>query len=321
MEIKDKDFERVAKYFMQSRKITGEFSIEKIVGGSPTNRLLRVGKRRIFMIKLLTELFPSDKNTFHLQNEIAIQEIIRSLGLFAKRYLLVELSFDNPTGVSFAVSTYIPGRSLVEVDEEEITFLVPKVLDYLFFLHSRTISQSFGYLREGVLRESILPFGQFESAYLWADIQRDDIKFLPQEEESFRQAVEHFNQVELFCLCHWDVTRGNTLWDGFKVHLIDWSYAHYADPASDIAGVIFWLMELGLRAQIRRELTRSHERYQRLGFNIVSTLPFYLGQRYIEVGRLRGKRYIEKGKEFLECTPRSLEELIRAITPEPILKG
>ncbi len=306
-------FDRIASHFMQIRKIAGEFFLEKIPNGNPTSRFLRAGKKT-FVIKILTESSPTDKNVFHLQNEIIIQAILRNLDFLAKRYLLVELNSDNPARIPFAVSTYIPGKSLSEINKEKIALVIPNVLDYLFLLHSRTISQSFGYLEKATLKEFTIPFGQFESIYLRADILRDGIDLSFREKKNLNRAIEILNQAELFCLCHWDVTRRNTLIDDSVVHLIDWSYAHYAHPASDIAGVTFWLMELGLKAQMRRELVRSCERYQRLGFNIASLLPFYLAQRYIEVGRFRGRRYVRKGKKLLECMPvKSLEEIIKKI--------
>jgi len=317
MNPKDRDFERIARYFMEIRGFRGQFTLEKVPGGKATTRILRMGRENTFMVKVFMESFPSDKNVFHAQNEVAIGETLKDLSLSTKKYLFVKTDSDNPVGVPFAVSTYIVGENLKKVNKRKIVLIVPKVLDYLFFLHSITPSKLFGYigfLKERKPMESTFSFGQFESAYLRADIQREGIIFSPQEKKNLNQAVEILNQEKLFCLCHWDITRENTLWDGCKVHLIDWSYAHYADPASDIAGVTFWLMESGSKSQIRQELSYIYKRYLGLGFDIVPTLLFYLIQRHIELGRIKGKIYLEKGKKLLRCLPvNSLEKLIDAI--------
>lgn len=311
---------------MEIRGFRGQFTLEKVPGGKATTRILRMGRENAFMVKVFMESFPSDKNVFHVQNEVAIGETLKDLSLSTKKYLLIETDSDNPVGVPFAVSTYTVGENLKKANKRKIVLMVPKVLDYLFFLHSMTPSKFFGYigfLKERKPMESTFSFGQFESAYLRADIQREGIIFSPQEKKNLNQAVEILNQEKLFCLCHWDITRENTLWDGCKVHLIDWSYAHYTNPSSDIAGVTFWLIELGLKTQIEEELTRSYERYQQLGFNIVTMLPFYLGQRYIEIGRLKGDKYVERGKEFFGYVSKvsSLKEFIEAITFQAITKG
>lgn len=320
MKAREESFVKIARYFIKKQEKKAKIvSLKRMPGDNSTTKILRIksegkNKKETFVIKILEEAFPTDKNVSHLQNEITIQGILKVLGFTVKDCLLVKLNSNNPTGIPFAVSTFIEGKNLNVAAKREIPFLVPKVLDYLYSLHSKTLSPSFGYIEKNNFLEPTLSFGELESIYLRADIQRDNINFTYQEKKALCRAIKCLDKAKSFCLCHCDVTLRNTLWDGSEPHLIDWTYSRFAEPAHDIAHVIFWLADLGLKNQIQKELAYAFKRYQKLRLNIISRFPYYLGQRYIEFGRIKGKDYIEKGKYLLKCVPtKTLKGLLRCI--------
>lgn len=104
-------------------------------------------------------------------------------------------------------------------------------------------------------------------------------------------------------------SQGSWIWDGEQPHLIDWAFARFANPAHDVAHILFWLIEGGLWDAAFKEYRRAKSRYRSLGFSF-DVLPFYLGQRYIEFGRIQGREYIEQGLEIIGTyTSGSFEKL------------
>jgi thiamine kinase-like enzyme len=326
--LKDKEwderkFYEIARYFLRGNGNVKTISIERVSDYHPFTRILRVqyldGKEEKFVIKILkSKRSNSDKNVLDLLHEVAVQEKLKELGFQVRDYLLIETSENNLLGFPFAIGTYLEGVSLNKESPERIVRVLPKVLDYLYKLHSTTVSNSFGYpdwSPKGRGKKIKDRFGEFESKYLLADIKRDNIEFTPSEKKVLLRAINSLNRAKLFCLCHCDVTLSNIIWNGRGVHLIDWSYSHFTEPMFDVAYVIFWLLEFGFLDQAEREIRRSFKKYERLGFDFVPRFLFYLAHKYIEFGRFKGKAYIERGKKLLKAVPsRSLEEILRNCT-------
>lgn len=313
MRVTEDDFLGIVDYLIRNRKLFKKVhSINKVLSGSSTTRMIQTEKGK-FLLKIFWEPFPSDKNFFHLQNEIIVQRIIKNFGFPVKKYLFIELMPNSLTRFPFTVSEYVLGKNLENISKDEMTFIIPQIIESLFNLHSMSISRSFGYLTKEHFFGPNFPFEEFESYYLKEDIQRDKIDFSDEEKRNLNLAIKSLRKNEFFCLCHWDITGRNIIYDGSLAKLIDWGYSHYTDPASDIAGVLFLMAELNLAKQLRENITDLQERYLRLGFDIFRTLPFYLGQRYIEVGRIKGMSYIRKAKNILGASVKSLDEFVELI--------
>lgn len=315
-------FRRAAEYFLRDKSGIRNISINKVPDRHPSTRILNIqfidGKEERFVIKILrSKQEEGDKSVSDVIHEIVVQRKLRRLGFTTKTYLLLETS-TSAIGVPFAVSSYLPGSSLNIIPRQKMSILIPKILDYLYRLHSKTISSSFGYSlnpEEQYTTKGSIQFGDFESSYLLADIKRDNLKFNSQEMSNLMQAINSLNRARIFCLCHCDVTLSNIIWDGSSVHLIDWSYSHFSEPAFDIAYTIFWLLELGFLEQAKEEIQKAFKRYQLLGFNIVPRFLFYLAYKYIEFGRFKGVGYINQGKQLLKDIPsKSLRDLLLSIT-------
>lgn len=230
-----------------------------------------------------------------LENEIAAQAVLTKLGLQAKRFVVVRV--DLPEGSRrLAVSDYISGEILEEVDKKTLLQASLQLCSYLFRLHSNTLSTTYGFLDCQVQVSSV---GEVETGFLRADLARDRISLGIGASRGLEKTKEVLNQLGRFCFCHCDVTLRNSLWDSGQVHLIDWAIARFTHPAYDIAHVLFWLVEEGFQEVAREEYEKAESRYHTLGFSLAEILPFYLGQRYIEFGRIRGKKYINRGKEIL----------------------
>lgn len=315
--MKDQVFEDVARYFLQGKEEIEGISLEKAPEYHPFTRILVItstnGRKERAVIKVFeTEQVFSDKTLPDILNEIAVQQILKRMGFKTREYLLLQSSSDNPSGVPFVISSYIEGETLNMLSGEEVALLTPKMLDYLYRLHSQTISDFFGYL-EGRKRGS---FGEFESEYLLADIKRDSLIFNSQEMADLAQAIQSLNEANVFCLCHCDATLSNIIWNGSNIHLIDWSYSHFSEPAYDLAYIIFWLLEFGYIQEARKEIIKFFERYKAIGFDIVPRFLFYLAQKCIEFGRVKGEViYIERGKQLAREVPtNSLGDLLQSIT-------
>lgn len=307
-ENKNEGFEKVVQYFFHKKAIRPDvFTLETVSDKSPSTRILRTyfqdRRRETYVVKIPQSVLPSDKDPFHTQNEIRMQSLLRSIGLSSKDYSLVGLNLDNPLGFPFTVSTFLPGRNLDNANNEEISVVAPKVLDYLYRLHSRFQSESYGYLQDDSCDKPVVPYEQFESSYLLSDIERDGIMLTSREQDDLNRAIMNLSKAAHFCLCHCDVTLRNTLVSGEEVHLIDWTYSHYTKPDFDIANVIFWLADFRLKKVLSKELGRSSERYKDLNLDIVPDLLYYLAQRYIEYGRIKGNSYIDRGKLLLRYAP------------------
>lgn len=230
-----------------------------------------------------------------LENEITAQTVLTRLGLRAKRFVVVEV--DLPEGSKrLAVSDYIPGEILEEMGKKTLLQASLQLCVYLFRLHSNTLSTTYGFLDRQVQVSSV---GEAETEFLRADLARDGISLGLEAYRGLEKAKEALDQLRRFCFCHCDVTLRNSLWSNGQVHLIDWTIARFTHPAYDLAHVLFWLAEEGFREVAEEEYKRAESRYQALGFSLAETLPFYLGQRYIEFGRIKGERYIEQGREIL----------------------
>ena len=138
-----------------------------------------------------------------------------------------------------------------------------------------------------------------------ADMDRDGIRLSPHAQRGLSEAIVLLNAQRLFCLCHCDITLRNAIWDGVEPHLIDWALSRFCHPASDVANVLFWLTECGMIDSALAEFRKAETRYQEINFSLIDILPFYLGQRYIEFGRIRGDEYIQHGMKVLGMIGRS----------------
>jgi len=319
----ERRFYEISRYFLREKGNVKSIFIETVSDYHPFTRILRIqyldGREEKFVIKILkNKRSNSDKSVLDLLHEIAVQQKLKELGFQVRDYLLIETSENNLLGFPFAVGTYLEGVVLNKESPERVSVILPKVLDYLYELHSHTISTSFGYpdwSPKGSGRKIEERFGKFESKYLLADIKRDNIEFTPSEKSILFRAISSLDRAKLFCLCHCDVTLSNIIWNGREVHLIDWSYSHFTEPMFDVAYVIFWLLEFGFIDQAEREIRRSFKKYERLGFDFVPRFLFYLAHKYIEFGRFKGKAYIERGKKLLKAVPSgSLEEILQNCT-------
>jgi len=325
--LSEETFKKVARYFLRDKKDIKSILLSGVPDYHPFTKILQVhfsdGREEKFVIKILKDKYlkdkqwNSDKSIKDILHEIAIQQKLNKLGFTIRKYLFFETTNDNPIGFPFAVVTYLEGGSLNTMSPQTVSFVLPKVLDYLYDLHSKTISRSFGYLLEPERRyvgETDVRFSEFESKYLLADIQRDNIEFNATDRKNLTRAINFLNDTQLFCLCHCDITLSNIVWDGSNIHLIDWTYSHFTDPTFDIAYTIFWLLKFGFFDQVRKEIQRSFERYKLLGFNIIPRFLFYLAYKYIEFGRFKGINYIKQGKRLLKEIPsKSLEDLFSSI--------
>jgi len=321
--LQEEDFKRMIEYFLRDKRGIRTVLIEKVPDHHPFTRILKVcfpdGREERFVAKILkSERGTADKSVSDILHEIAIQRELKKLGFAVREYLLFETTRDNPIGFPFSIATHLKGNSLNIMPLQTASFVIPKILDYLYDLHSKTISNSFGYSLEPkgrYTKKASIRFAEFESKYLLADVQLDNIEFNTIERKDLMRAINFLNNARLFCLCHCDVTLSNIIWDGSNVHLIDWSYSHFSEPTFDIAYTIFWLLEFGFLDQAREEIQRSFERYQLLGFTIVPRFLFYLAYKYIEFGRFKGVSYIKQGKQLLKEIPsKSLEDLLSSIT-------
>jgi len=321
--LQEEKFKKMIEYFLEDKRDIRTVLIEKVADHHPFTRILKVcfpdGREEKFVAKILkSEKGTEDKSVSDILHEITVQREIKKLGFAVREYLLFETTRNNPIGSPFSVATYLKGNSLNTMPPQTVSFVIPKVLDYLYDLHSKTISNFFGYFLEPkgrYTRKASVRFAEFESKYLLADIQRDNIEFNTIERKDLMRAINFLNKARLFCLCHCDVTLSNIIWDGSNVHLIDWSYSHFSEPTFDIAYTIFWLLEFGFLDQARKEIQEAFERYQLLGFNIVPRFLFYLAYKYIEFGRFKGVSYTKQGKELLKEIPsKSLEALLSSIT-------
>lgn len=316
-------FKRVAKYFLRDKKDIKSLSLDRVPDHHPFIRILQVqfanGREERFVVKILKDgQWNADKTVGDVFHEITIQRELKRLGFTTRDYLLVKTdSNDNPVRFPFSVSTYLKGDPLSVMPISIISSVIPKVFDYLYNLHSRTISNSFGYSPNSKERyqKGSVNFGRFESRYLLADIKRYNIAFNDQETKDLMRSIDFLNEAELFCLCHCDATLSNIIWDDPNVYLVDWTYSHFTEPTYDIAYLIFWLLEFKLLNQAEKEIKRAFKRYQPLGFDIISRFPFYLAHKYIEFGRIKGIHYIEQGKQLLKEIPTmSLEDLLSSFT-------
>lgn len=321
--LKEEVFKEIGKYFLRDKKDIKSLSLDEVPDHHPFTRILRVqfanGREEKFVVKILKdEQCNADKSVGDVLHEIAILKELKKLDLTTRDYFLVENNgIDSPVGFPFSVSAYLKGEPLSIMPVQIVSPVIPKVLDYLYNLHSRTISNSFGYSlnpKERCPTKESISFGRFESRYLLADIKSYNIAFNDQEMKNLLQAIDFLNEADLFSLCHCDATLSNIIWDKPNVCLIDWTYSHFTEPVYDIAYLIFWLLELKLFDQAQEEIKRAFERYQPLGFNIASRFLFYLTQKYIEFGRIKGVHYIKQGKQLLKEVPtRSLRELLSSI--------
>jgi len=296
-------FEIAAMFFskkIQTKKTT--ISIEKIPR-SPSTCLLHIkkelSKRETFVIKVpYIGKMSSDKIwTFHLENEILGQSLLHGLGFYAKNYLLYH--FDDKPERCFAISTYLPGSTFEKMGKKNLADNAILMLNFLFRLHLRTQSTVYGYTTKKPLPFEQQTIGETETYFLRSDITRDNINLSNKEKAGLSHLIKLFNNQQRFCLCHCDVTLRNSLRSKNNVYLIDWAFCHFTHPAHDIAHVIFWLYEEGLIELAGREFIRAQQRYKRIGFQMGPIFTFYLAQRYIEFGRIRGEYFIDKGKYLL----------------------
>jgi hypothetical protein len=230
-----------------------------------------------------------------LKNEIRIQSILQQLGFRTKRFLLVELDSKCPDSC-FVISDYIPGVVLEQVEIDNLVKISSTLLGYLYRLHSSTLAEKYGFLNARKDRGLV---GTLETKFLKADMARDGILLGAEASKGFNAAINVLNRQKQFCLCHCDVTLRNVIWDGNHPYLIDWAFARFTHPAHDVAHVLFWLMEAGHWDVAFEKYKSVEKRYLSLGFSMDDIMPFYLGQRYIEFGRIRGKEYIQRGLKML----------------------
>jgi aminoglycoside phosphotransferase (APT) family kinase protein len=322
-DLSEEAFRKVAKYFLRDKKDIKSLSLNRVPDHHSFTRILQVQfvnrREERFVVKILKDgKWNTDKSVADILHEIAIQKELNQLGFTTRNYLFVESSSNNPIGIPFSVSTCLEGTPLSTMSVREIAALIPKVLDILYNLHSKTISISFGYSlkpKERYTGKGSILFGDFESKYLLADIKRYNIRFDEQEKKDLMQAINFLNETDQFSLCHCDATLSNIIWDGSNICLIDWTYSHFTEPTYDIAYLIFWLLELKLLNEAQKEIERAFKRYQKLGLEIAPRFLFYLAQKYIEFGRFKGVSYIKQGKQLLKEIPsKSLEDLLSSIT-------
>jgi hypothetical protein len=233
-----------------------------------------------------------------LENEIQLQPVIKFHGLRAKDYVMVNL--DKDVSKCFAISNFIPGVTLSKMPPDRVVELAKRLLDLVSGLHFKTVNRSFGYLRDIHKKSVDTGFGIFCTKYLLADIQRDGIPVNKSVKKGLDKAIAYLDQIKLFCLCHCDITLRNTLLDGGAIVLIDWASARWSHPAQDLAHILFWLLEYGRLETVESQYWRVSREYLSLGFELEYTLPYFLAERYIEYGRLKGGWYIQKGLRILE---------------------
>lgn len=299
-----KIFTEAANNFLQSTHSKGKaiLGIEEI-SRSHSVRLLRIGglngepeERFVIKIPYVGMMETNPLWIRLLQNEVSLQGTLERLGFQAKRFPLVHLNSEDPAQC-FVISSYIAGTTFEEIDRATFISAVQLLGNYLFHLHSNTLSHVYGFLGGDEIPSRV---GIGETNFLRADISRDGIRLGLDASRGLTMAMNLLDEQKQFCLCHCDVTSRNALWDGTNPHLIDWAYAHFTHPAHDIAHILFLLIEAGQWRIVTDEYRKAIKRYAFLDPPLKSILPFYLGQRYIEFGRLRGQRFIEQGLKLLE---------------------
>jgi len=324
-DIDENVFRSVIEYFLRERKnknMIEKIWLEKV---SDYHCFTRIAKVRFidktekkFIVKILGQgERKADKSVKDIIYEIAVLKKIKRLGFSTRDYLFVQDNINNPVKVAFSVSTYLEGVPLSDIPLYTTIKLIPKVLDIIYSLHSKTVSNYFGYLsrRTGSQKERKYSFAEFESRYLLADIERENIILNRQEKKDLMRAINSLNEANLFCLCHCDVTLSNIIWNDPKIYLIDWTYSHFTEPAFDLAYIIFWMLDFGFLEEAKNEIRRSFERYHLLGFDIVPRFLFYLAYKCFEFGRFQGIDYVKKGKQLLQEIPSlSLEDLLSSVT-------
>jgi hypothetical protein len=297
------NFENAITLFLREQNHVKKLISLKEILHSPSSRLLFLenlkGEQEIYVIKVpyIGKMKPSKSWVFYLENEILVQSFLSDLGFLVKKYLLYDICSDMDK--CFSIATYLPGPTLKELNQESLKKVVPLVLDYLFKIHSTNFSKNYGYILNKFLLFKGLSVGESETLYLRSDMRRDGIVLTKEEEGGLVHVENLLNSQRGFCFCHCDVTLRNTLWDGCNVHLIDWAYSRFTHPAHDIAYVIFWLCEEGLEKIATEEFLRAQQKYRTIGFELDQIFFYYFAQRCIEFGRIRGEKYINRGKQIL----------------------
>lgn len=240
-----------------------------------------------FVVKLMRADSESyDKHPDMVFNDLLIQERLKRLGVQHREYMIYDDKGDNPLGIPCAVSKFINRKTLRE-EPKKLADVISSILKTLFTVHSNTIKEAFG--RINISPKSEEPFSAFASRLLMRDIERDKIELNAKRKENLQRMISELDNINKFCLCHCDITDGNVLISNNSVTLIDWSYSSYTHPSFDFAHLLYLLLEANQSSLALRLMKESQNLYEKLGFDIVENILFFLVQRYIEVGRIKGK--------------------------------
>ena len=315
-------FLSVVDYFFQNGIDEVQyFSLKKVSNYHPHVRMLNIYRKNGDVKKYLIKVFVdqnehSDKNLDSILREERVLKKLKNYGFLTKERVIVKEKGNEVIGFPFVVSAALPGRSINNLSKKAVALLADDILEYLYYLHKRTISSSFK--KEFYPRSLKKSFEELESEYLLSDIQRAGINFSEKEKDSLERAISSLGEVELFSLCHCDVTLSNIIWDGKDVNMIDWTYSHFSTPAYDLAYFFFWMIKYEFINELEKKMRKVFEMYKEIGFNLSAPFLYYLSQKYIEYGRMmegdERSHYIKKGKKLLSKAPiYSLEELLKVV--------
>lgn len=156
---------------------------------------------------------------------------------------------ESEGGLSYAISDFIEGSKLFDLNSQEQLDIVPSVMNILEVLESIEVSGSKGYGRydstgyasypswldfvSAVYNEAIYNWSSLEEKGLDADVVNNAI----------RELKAHIGSVSLSrtCLVHGDLGSFNLLGkDGRISGVIDWSLSMFGDHVYDKANILFW---------------------------------------------------------------------------------
>ena len=157
------------------------------------------------------------------------------------------------SGLFFAISERVPGKTLDKFSREEIDALMPKIIETLETIHSVKP------LGEGYGNWDLTGNGKFKSwrEALIASASEDDEE--TRMAEFYDEAYHDKLRAEVLALIHTcpeervlihdDFGFNNTLSDGTNITgVIDWEHAAYGDPLKDVAWLDFWNDKQGYAA-------------------------------------------------------------------------
>lgn len=197
------------------------------------------------------------------------------------------------------------GQAATKIDDpQKILSIVQQSLPLLTELHLKTVSKHFG--------KSLNVFQRTKEDYfegvgmemirlLLNDIKKDNLD--PQGEISClieKKWLPILNAEKIFCLIHKDITLSNIIVQNGKVKaFVDWAYSGWEDPAFDLAYLLFWALKSGQQTATLDLFNSILPLYKKVGFNIETTLSFFLAFKCLEYARFKGERWLKLGRELL----------------------